>query len=207
VSDDERLLALVRAIVDRDGARIKQLLDATPSLASAALRNGATRDNAPTFFYDEISHYCYAGDTALHMAAAAHDASTARTLVRKGADVGAINRRKAQPLHYAVDGGPNGAARHPDGQRLIVTTLLELGAEVDARDAGGTTPLLRAIRNRQTDAVEALLEAGADPRATNSRGTTAMRIATLTTGKSGSGSPAAKAAQQAIIELLGAHGA
>lgn len=41
----------------------------------------------------------YAGDTALHLAAAAHQPDLVRTLLQMGADVDAANRRGAQPLH------------------------------------------------------------------------------------------------------------
>jgi hypothetical protein len=50
--------------------------------------------------------------------------------------------------------------------------------------------------------VEALLAAGADPRATNRRGSTAMALARRTTGRGGSGSPEARAQQAEILGLL-----
>ena len=119
-----------------------------------------------------------------------------------GADVAATNRRGAQPLHYAVDGGPTAARWDPDAQRATVLCLVELGADPNATDKNGTTPLLRAIRNRCAPAVAVLLESGADPNARNKRGSTAMQLAKGTTGKGGSGSPAAREQQQEIIRLL-----
>jgi hypothetical protein len=64
------------------------------------------------------------------------------------------------------------------------------------------TPLHRAVRNRCSAAVEALLGAGADPRRQNDRGSTASDLAHRTTGRGGTGSAAAKAEQRIIIELL-----
>jgi hypothetical protein len=85
--------------------------------------------------------------------------------------------------------------------------LLDAGAEPNATDKGGTTPLHRAIRNRCAPAVEVLLARGADVTRPNGRGSTAWQLATWTTGKGGSGSAAAKAEQAEILQLLEAHGA
>ena len=40
-----------------------------PSLATTASKVGATHQTPATFFYADIRHYMYEGDTALHMAA------------------------------------------------------------------------------------------------------------------------------------------
>jgi ankyrin repeat protein len=145
----------------------------------------------------------YKGDTAVHVAAAASDPAIIRTLVERGGPVDATNRRGAQPLHYAVDGTPR-SGRATDAQRQTVAVLIELGADPNAADKNGTTPLLRAIRNRNAAAVEALLDRGADPRARNKRGSTATQLASWTTGKSGSGSAHARGQQQEIMRLLDA---
>ena len=63
---------------------------------------GATRQETSNFFA-EIGHYLYAGDTALHMAAAAFRREIAALLVAEGANCRARNRRGAEPLHYAAD--------------------------------------------------------------------------------------------------------
>src|SRR5947209_1723068 len=99
-------MTLVRAIVADDLAAVRKLVVATPGLATARAEAGATRSEAAPHFLDEISHYVYAGDTALHIAAAAHQPRMVELLLKSGADVAARNRRQAEPLHYAVDGGP-----------------------------------------------------------------------------------------------------
>jgi hypothetical protein len=81
--------------------------------------------------------------------------------------------------------------------------LVEAGADPNAAAAGGVAPLHRAVRNRCSAAVEALLRAGADPRLPNDRGATASDLAHWTTGRGGTGSEVAKAEQRIIIELLG----
>src|SRR5262249_47871600 len=103
-------IELVRAIAARDTDKVSRMLKASPALASASVNSGATRREAPTYHLDEIHHYVYAGDTPLHIAAAAYEAPLVRTLVTLGADVSARNRRGAQPLHYAPDSRPRSDA-------------------------------------------------------------------------------------------------
>jgi hypothetical protein len=202
VRDDATLLRFAQAIAQGDQARVSGLLADVPELALACLAEGATRHGAEEYFLDEIRHVVYAGDTALHVAAAAYEAGIARELVRSGASVAAANRRGAQPLHYAVDGIPGSARWNPIAQRDAVLCLLELGADPNVVDKNGTAPLHRAVRNRCAAVVEALLEAGADPRATNRSGSTAVELARGTTGRGGSGSAEARAQQQEILRLL-----
>lgn len=179
---------------DRDAARA--LLDASPALVTA----GLGRDEE--FFVAARRAQVYEGDTALHAAAFSYDVATARELVGRGADVRARNRRRGEPLHAAVMGAPGSDTWDPDRQRAIVRYLVEAGAAVDAAAAGGATPLHRAVRNRCSAAVEALLDAGADPSLRNDSGSTPSDLARMTTGRGGTGSTDAKAEQAVIVELL-----
>jgi hypothetical protein len=206
VGDDASLMTLVRAIAQRDRARPSGLLAAVPELAWARFEAGATRQAAREYYLAEVEHYVYRGDTALHIAAAAYEPLVVRELVNAGAVAVAANRRGAQPLHYAVDGNPGSARWNPQSQQETVRCLVELGADPNAVDKNVTTPLQRAVRNRCAAAVEALLDLGADPHATNRSGSTAWRLAHLSTGRGGSGSAAARAQQKEILRLLQAAG-
>ena len=107
--DDGALLALFGAIASCDDVEIARRLESSRDLASRPIRVGASRQDAETYFLGAIRHYVYGGDTALHIAAAAHQRELAESLVTRGADVRARNRRGAEPLHYAADGSPGGA--------------------------------------------------------------------------------------------------
>src|ERR1700688_1281490 len=100
------VLSLVRAIVRDDATEAAKLLGAYSFLARQCLAVGATRKAATDFYFAEIEHYLIAGDTPLHAAAAGYRIDMARALIKNGADVRAENRRGAEPLHYAADGGP-----------------------------------------------------------------------------------------------------
>jgi Ankyrin repeats (many copies) len=204
---ESALIALVRAIAARDGDEVARLLDASPALASAPVEAGATRAEPATWWLDDIDHYVYAGDTALHVAAAAHDAALVPTLLGLGADVTARNRRGAQPLHYAADGIPGSDAWNPAQQAETIAALIAAGADPDAPDRSGVAPLHRAVRTRCAAAVRALLDGGADPGRPNRSGSTPMTLATRPTGRGGSGSADAKAQQAEIVRLLSRHGA
>lgn len=204
---DATLTTLIRAIIGSDDAAASRLLAGSPALASARLAVGATRQAAKAHYLDAIGHYVYAGDTALHVAAAAYRHALVRTLLAMGADVRARNRRGAEPLHYAVDGVPGAPTWNPSAQAATVACLIEGGADPNAVDQGGVSPLHRAVRNRCAAAVRVLLDGGADARRRNKSGSTPMQLATQTTGRGGSGSPEAKAQQEEIARLLEQHGA
>jgi len=193
VSDLARLLVAIAASDQRTAVA---LLDATPSLVTAGL---ARRDE---FFLAQRLAQVYEGDTALHAAAFSYDPGMARELVTRGADIRARNRRGAEPLHAAVIGVPGSAHWNPPQQRAVILYLIEAGADPNATAAGGATPLHRAVRNRCSAAVDALLSAGVDPHLENDRGSTASDLARWTTGRGGTGSAEAKAEQGIIIELL-----
>jgi ankyrin repeat protein len=43
----------------------------------------------------------------------------------------------------------------------VVKTLLDKGADIDANDNNGRTPLLQALRNGNTEVIKILLDSGA----------------------------------------------
>jgi hypothetical protein len=199
---DSALRQLMEEIGAGNSASVGRMLRESPELASTRLDEGATRQAARANFLHRIGHYVYAGDTALHVAAAAYRPDIVRKLIAAGADVRARNRRGAEPLHYAADGMPGSMRWDPAAQGATVACLIEAGADPNAVDKSGVTAMHRAVRTRCTGAVRALLAGGADARRRNGNGSTPMLLAKLTTGRGGSGSPESKAEQEQIVRLL-----
>ena len=191
----DAFLTLAAAILDDDRARVKELLRQDAVLAQATA--------AKARFESGIMHWIYAGDTALHVAAAGHRVEFADLLLAAGADVHAIGEhRHAQPLHYAADGYPDRPAADARQQVAMIEFLLQAGADLHAQDKNGAMPLHRAVRTRCDAAVRCLLAAGADATLRNKPGSTPFHLAVQNTGKSGSGSELARAAQREIIQAF-----
>jgi ankyrin repeat protein len=99
------------------------------------------------------------GYTALHVACLfGHEALVAHLLDRHAlVNMNAINTSKATPLHLSV------TFRDIDTARRISSLLVDNGAELNAPQAGGQTPLHHAVARGALKLVEFLVEAGADP--------------------------------------------
>ena len=196
------MMPLLRAIIADDAARVTALLGQSLNLARQSLGNGATRQSAKDYFFEEIRHYLYEGDTPLHAAAAGHRTKIAQHLITVGANIAARNRRGATPLHYAVDGGPAVSTWNQPAQVETIALLLDAGADPNALDKSGVAPLHRAVRQRCVRAVESLLRNGAAVRLKNKSGSTPLHLAVQNTGRGGTGSPELKELQKEIIRLL-----
>src|SRR4030095_17034711 len=194
MSSSTVFLDFVRVVVEGDIDEVSRRLADNPALATTSSDAGASRQDSSTFFFADIAHYLYAGDTALHLAAAAFRRRVAELVGAQEANGGAKNRRRPEPLHYAADAN----RWNPAAQAQTIGYLVSIGADPNAVDIGGVTPLHRAARTRSLPAVRALLDGGANPRQPNKSGSTPLHLAVQTTGRGGSGSPHAVEQQAGI---------
>lgn len=184
---------LLEAILDDDRPRVEALLKSDIRLA--------TRQIDVAKFHDtKIFHWIYVGDTALHLAAAGYRVEIVRQLLAAGADPNAAtNHRRSGPLHYAADGYVSGPAFDAKRQVKTIGELLDAGADINAQDKNGASPLHRAVRTRCAAAVKFLLREGANPTLRNRPGSTPFHLAVQDTGRGGSGTDEARAGQREII--------
>ena len=120
------------------------------------------------------------GETALMTAARTGRLGPVRALLRRGADIhvkvhgmgrqewagaNAFLARMADPTIFDFETKPSQTPliwAAAEGHALVVSELIEAGADFHATLDSGFTPLLFAVRNGHTDVVRVLLEAGAD---------------------------------------------
>jgi truncated hemoglobin YjbI len=153
----------------------------------------------------------YAGRTLLHEASAQGNPTMAELLLRLGADPNAQDGGGHTPLYclaneyQAGDGGDvvhalaqsgakvnaNGGVKHCTalhmaarrGNLEIAEALLNCGADMDARDSLGDTPLRRSVNCGRIEVAALLLARGADVHSTGSKGLTPLLAARTTAMK------------------------
>ena len=184
---------LQTAIVENDLRAVADLLEADAGLATCLI-------TSRKLYRENILHWIYSRDTALHLAAAGHRVEIVRLLLTAGADPNATqNHRESSPLHYAADGCVGSSVWNNENQVDTIQALINRGARIDLQDKNGATALHRAVRTRCAGAVRYLLKAGSDPKIKNKPGSTPFHLAVQNTGRGGSGHDAAINGQREII--------
>lgn len=154
--DGNGVSAVLNAQYRRRADLVEVVLEAGPELdvfdAAALGRSQRLRqllDEEP----DRVRSWSGDGFTPLHLAAFFGQPEAVALLLERGADVAAVARNpmQVQPLHSAV------AGRDVESARL----LLAAGADPDARQHGGWTPLMAARQHDDGEVERLLLDYGA----------------------------------------------
>jgi serine/threonine-protein phosphatase 6 regulatory ankyrin repeat subunit B len=128
----------VRALLDMGAAPCSLSLAKSAPVALALLDAGAGANDADAY-----------GDTPLYVACCKGRDAVALALIERGADARATSRAGRTAMHVC---------RSTD----VVGALVLVGANVNARDERGVTPLQLACATGSEDLVMAMLRAGAD---------------------------------------------
>ena len=196
----------LEAVTKGDRARVRELLAQDPSVVERKSGSGVSAVLMSVYYQKpEIAHDLVAAGARIEIfeAAALGDAKRARELLQQ--DPGLANAFAVdgfQPLGLAsffrqpglvsllLDAGAevNSASRNPQqvmplhssvaSHSLDITrVLLEHGADVNAVQQDGYTPLLEAAQAGELEILELLLQYGADPLGRREDGQTALDLA------------------------------
>lgn len=155
-----------------------------------AARQGDTDEVAALLSMDNrlVHEHDADGWTALHLAAHYGHVDTVEILLHNNTpvDIRSRNAMANTPLHAALAGS---------GRRAeVARALVEAGADVNARQHGGWTPLHEAAMSGDLETARYLLSKGADVNAANDTGVTALALAS-------------ERGHAPVVELLRQHGA
>jgi ankyrin repeat protein len=206
--------ALHRAVIANDLPRVRELLN-----SGIGVDLEGPEQTTPLFFARgaemaklliargaDVNATSYYRCSPLHFAAGLGAVDVVEVLLRQGARVDARDSSDDTPLHWAVDR----LLRHETGvedggwprtsERALTTTkmLVKHGADVNARDVFGRTPLFGATSG-SVELVQFLLASGADARASSTDRHTPLHEAVMAAG-----SPDRKSS---VVRLLLQHGA
>lgn len=139
-----------------DVGRLTELLDEDPEL---------------------VNRFAADGFTPLQLASFFGQAEAVDLLLERGAEVSpaAKNQMRVQALHSAVAASDSGVSGPVIAR--IVRRLVECGADVNARQQSGATPLHAAAMNGNVEVAQLLLAHGADATTAHDDGRTAADFA------------------------------
>ncbi len=184
-----RATKLVEAIRAQDVTKVQDLLKGNPRLASAYDGDGipalwwAAGHGNLGIVSELLSHVADVntatrdGWTPLHEAAKANHPTIVALLLSKGADANAKASNGRTPIFWPVMGGYGAAAALKlapiktvyvleglgNAYEDVVELLLRNGADPNAQEEGGTTPLHYAVFGNNVGIVRLLMKWGADP--------------------------------------------
>ncbi|XP_034072826.1 ankyrin repeat domain-containing protein 11 isoform X2 [Gymnodraco acuticeps] len=141
--------------------------DTTPKHQSQSNMGQKGTPNSASKTKDKVNKRNERGETRLHRSAIRGETRRIKELISEGADVNVKDFAGWTALHEACNRGYYDVAKQ----------LLAAGAEVNTKGLDDDTPLHDASNNGHFKVVKLLLRYGGDPRQSNRRGETALKVA------------------------------
>ena len=107
-------------------------------------------------------------ETALMIACQRNNADAINVLLHAGADITIIDNRGLMCIHHAVVAGCS---------KEILQTIIDHGADVNAADKNNISPLILACHDGNVDAIDVLVNAGADHNIQGTQGLSLIHLA------------------------------
>ncbi|KAF5545319.1 ankyrin protein 3 [Fusarium phyllophilum] len=192
---------IARVLVERDGQPI-DVSGSTYSPLMFASKNGHTDIARWLVNHDADIHRQYRNETAICLASSNGHAEVVELLLDEGADINTCDFRGRPIIGLAAVNGhekvvklllerkanvetkvyrertPLHLAAQKEGSRATMQVLLSCGADINARDDSGWTPLLFSVAVASIDEIRFLITQGADATAQDERDETCLHIAT-----------------------------
>jgi len=127
--------------------------------------NGTLSMNSGEFKFEPLEEASYHGDL-----------ETTKKLLQAGASIRPQIQGRKSALHFACGATPV-INQEYKGSPEVAEYLISQGADVNAQDGGGNTPLMDAIANHNLECVKILLSHGADIQLRSKFGSTAIDLA------------------------------
>jgi len=183
-------VGIAALLVGAGSAEAQDILDAVKSGDLAKAKTIVEKDPSQVRTKDKV------GNTPLHHAAIAGSVPMVEWLLSKGADVEAANTEAMTPLFEAIRNGKDAAAvvlidkgAKTDGalhraamnnRTAVMELLIARGADIEAQDPRGYTPLTMVTRiSGPFDALELLVKKGANINLPDSLGNTPLDNAVI----------------------------
>ncbi|GFN99237.1 ankyrin-3, partial [Plakobranchus ocellatus] len=163
------------AVDDRGNSALHIMVQKSDNLQEETLR----------LFTSQFNQFNKNGMTPLKLASEKSHTNVLRILLELGADPNVANckfrKQRTTPnfpfqVGATIADGPSNTALHLAADSEIASLLIQAGADLEARDGRGQTPLLTAAYRDRTDVINVLHKYGADMAAVDNRGKSALHI-------------------------------
>lgn len=118
--------------------------------------------------------------SVLYKAVYSNKVEAVKALLLAGADPNAVYKSGGSPLFLAADSKSFGRRGNNDKKAKIIDLLIGASANVNFRNSNGLSPLIMAVRSKNTHAIQSLVAAGANREAKDNTGRTAWNWASVT---------------------------